>query len=71
LSEEVQLLPFYGFVWIASLARVFTAVARHEVFATEVTLAAVVVIVLPILARSELCELVLGRRAGSRKHKDS
>ena len=69
-SEEAQLLPFYAFVWVASLARLITATVRSEAFGTELTLALVIVILLPILAWQGFCDIA-SSIAASRKNKDS
>jgi hypothetical protein len=57
LFEDLSLLAAFGAFWATSLARVAGALARHEIFAGESTLALMVVIGLPFV--------VLGRRAHS------
>jgi hypothetical protein len=46
---DADLVPVFGIVWIASLVRVAGAVAFHETFGTEQTLALFCVLLLPWL----------------------
>jgi hypothetical protein len=49
LFEDLSLLAAFGAFWAISLARVAGALARHEIFAGESTLALMVAIGLPLL----------------------
>ena len=45
-----DILPVYAVLWLGSIARVAAGLARDESFGTEVTLATLVVVLLPWLA---------------------
>jgi len=47
-----DLAVVYGVVWLGSLVRVALGFADHQPFGTELTLATLAIVLLPLLARS-------------------
>jgi hypothetical protein len=46
---DAEVLPFLGLFWLASVARVGAAIARHQIMGAETTLACLAVVFLPLL----------------------
>jgi hypothetical protein len=61
-----DLVPVYAIVWIASVARVIAATIRQETFGTELTLALLAALFLPVLLLEPLAWLLRPRRHESR-----
>lgn len=54
---DTELLPVLAVFWVASVLRVICAFARHEIFATEATLAVCVGLVMPWLMKDPLAAI--------------
>jgi hypothetical protein len=53
-ERPMELLPMFALLWLASFARVLAAVASHETFDSEPTLALLAILLLPVLMKDEL-----------------
>lgn len=60
-----DLVPIFAILWFASVARVVAATIRHETFGTDLTLALLAVLFLPVLLFEPLRWLLRLRRRES------
>lgn len=59
---DTELLPVFVIVWLCSLVRVGFGLETGEIFGTELTLAALLILALPLFVRDALASLVPRRR---------
>lgn len=62
-SADVELLPVFVILWLCSLLRVGFGLETGEVFGTELTLAALLIVALPIMMKSAIGSLLRKTRA--------
>lgn len=62
-SPDVELLPVFVILWLCSLLRVGFGLETGEVFGTEVTLAAILIVVLPLMMKATIGSLLRKTRA--------
>lgn len=57
-SADLELLPVFVILWLCSLLRVGFGLETGEVFGTELTLAALLIVALPIMMKSAIGSLL-------------
>lgn len=57
-ANDTELIPIFAIFWASSLGRVVLGLLRGEAFGTELTLAAVALFLLPLLAKDGLRSLM-------------
>jgi hypothetical protein len=62
-ADDTDLLPVFAIVWIASLVRVAQAFLRPEGLGSELALACIAAVALPLAARQGIKDLLKNRRA--------
>jgi len=62
-SADVELLPVFVILWLCSLLRVGFGLETGEVFGTEPTLAALLIVALPIMMKGAIGSLLRKTRA--------
>ncbi len=60
-SSDVELGPVFLVVWLASLVRVGCGLSHGEIFGSELTLAALALVALPLLMKDALCAILRTR----------